>query len=48
MVDMEQELLPKYTHPIMKAALNFIDKHIKINNVLTWNSLWLATGMKIS
>lgn len=34
MVDMEQELLPKFAHPIMKSALRFISKHISDKNVL--------------
>lgn len=34
MVDMEQELLPIYTNPIMKAAISFIDKHISDKKVL--------------
>ncbi|MFA5781849.1 MAG: dual specificity protein phosphatase [Bacteroidales bacterium] len=34
MVDMEQELLPLYTNPIMKAAMSFIDKHISDKKVL--------------
>jgi len=29
MVDMEQELHPTYTNPIMKAAINFIEKYIE-------------------
>ena len=31
---MERELLPKYTDPIMKAAMTFIDKHIDKEKVL--------------
>ena len=27
MVDMPNELLPKFTHPIVKAFLEFMDKH---------------------
>ncbi len=34
MVDMEQELLPVFTNPIMQAALNFIDKYIKENQII--------------
>ncbi|MGB2579455.1 putative protein tyrosine phosphatase [Elusimicrobium simillimum] len=34
MVDMEREFLPKFTHPIMNAAMNFIDKHIENNKIL--------------
>jgi predicted protein tyrosine phosphatase len=34
MVDMEQELMAKYTNPIMKAGVNFIDKHINGSPVL--------------
>jgi len=34
MVDMERELLPKFTHPIMKAAMDFMDKHIGNNKIL--------------
>lgn len=29
MVDMERELMAKFTNPIMKAAFIFIDKHLK-------------------
>ena len=34
MVDMERELLPQYTHPIMKEAMHFIEKHITDHSVL--------------
>ncbi|MDR0675720.1 MAG: dual specificity protein phosphatase family protein [Elusimicrobiota bacterium] len=34
MVDMEKELLPKFTHPIMKASLDFIESNIKNNRIL--------------
>lgn len=34
MVDMEQELHPTYTNPIMKAAINFIEKYIEMNKIL--------------
>jgi hypothetical protein len=34
MVDMERELLPKYTHPIMKTAMDFIEKNISENKIL--------------
>jgi len=34
MVDMEQELLPRFTHPIMNRAILFIEKNIKIKPVL--------------
>jgi predicted protein tyrosine phosphatase len=34
MVDMEQELLPLYTNPIMKAAISFIEKHIADKKIL--------------
>lgn len=34
MVDMEQELHPLFTNPIMQAAMNFIDKNIETNKVL--------------
>ncbi len=34
MVDMEKELLPKYTDPIIKSAISFIDENIAINKVL--------------
>lgn len=34
MVDMEQELLPKYTHPIVRTALSFIHKNIGSQNIL--------------
>jgi len=34
MVDMEKELHPKFTHPIMKAAMLFIDKYIHKNKIL--------------
>ena len=33
-VDMDRELLSKYTHPIMKSALNFIRDHIKTEKIL--------------
>lgn len=33
-VDMENELLPKYTHPIMIASLRFINKNISNKKVL--------------
>ncbi|MGB7001733.1 MAG: dual specificity protein phosphatase [Halobacteriota archaeon] len=33
-VDMDQELLSKFTHPIMKSALNFIRNHIKTEKIL--------------
>jgi len=28
MVDMDRELLPRFTHPIMKSAITFIEKYI--------------------
>ncbi len=34
MVDMEKELSPIYTHPIMKAAIDFIEKHIGERKIL--------------
>jgi len=34
MVDMEQELHPIFTNPIMKTAMIFIEKYIDINNIL--------------
>jgi len=34
LVDMDRELLSKYTHPIMKSALNFIRSHIKTEKIL--------------
>lgn len=34
MVDMERELLPLYTNPIMFAAMNFLDKYIKEHKIL--------------
>lgn len=34
MVDMENELLPRFTDPIMTAAIRFIDSHIKENKIL--------------
>lgn len=34
MVDMEQELHPKYTNPIMSAAMIFIEKYIEMNKIL--------------
>jgi hypothetical protein len=34
LVDMERELLPKYTHPIMSAAMGFIDTWIGLSAVL--------------
>lgn len=33
-VDMDRELLSKFTHPIMKSALNFIRDHIKTEKIL--------------
>lgn len=34
MVDMERELLAKFTHPIMKSALEFIRNNIKDQKIL--------------
>lgn len=34
MVDMEQPLLPKFTNPIMKKAMLFIDEQIPENKIL--------------
>ena len=34
MVDMPNELLPKFTNPIFKCAMSFIDRHIKNKKVL--------------
>lgn len=34
MVDMEKELIPTYTNPIMKSAMEFIDKHIADQKIL--------------
>ncbi len=34
LVDMEQEFLPKYTHPIMKSAILFIEKNISKKPIL--------------
>lgn len=34
MVDMEQELLPRFTNPIMQASIRFIDKFISDHQVL--------------
>ncbi|HHX12595.1 MAG TPA: dual specificity protein phosphatase family protein [Clostridiales bacterium] len=34
MVDMERELLPLYTNPIMFAAMNFLDKYTKEHKIL--------------
>lgn len=34
MVDMEQELQPAFTNPIMKAAMNFIEKNLENNKIL--------------
>ena len=34
MVDMPNELLPKFTHPMFKAAMGFIDREIKNKKVL--------------
>jgi hypothetical protein len=34
MVDMEQELMPQYTHPIVRTVLNFIHKHIDSQTIL--------------
>lgn len=34
MVDMEQELHPTFTNPIMKAAMTFIERHINTNKIL--------------
>ena len=34
MVDMDRELMAKFTHPIMKSALNFIKTHIEGKKVL--------------
>jgi len=34
MVDMERELSPIYTHPIMKSAMTFIEKHVADQKIL--------------
>ena len=34
MVDMEQELLPKFTHPIIQTAMNFIQSNIDNKKIL--------------
>lgn len=34
MVDMEKELSPKFTNPIMKAAMSFIEKQVPKNKIL--------------
>jgi hypothetical protein len=34
LVDMDQELLSKFTHPIIKSALNFIRKHLNTEKIL--------------
>lgn len=34
MVDMENELLHRFTNPIITAAIRFIDSHIKENKIL--------------
>ncbi len=34
LVDMDRELLSKYTHPIIKSALNFIREHIIAKKIL--------------
>jgi hypothetical protein len=34
MVDMEKELSPIYTHPIMKTAIAFIEKHVGERKIL--------------
>lgn len=34
MVDMDRELLPKFTHPIMTSAIRFIKKHITQKQIL--------------
>lgn len=34
MVDMERELLPLYTNPIMFAAMNFLDRYINKHKIL--------------
>jgi len=34
MVDMERELLPRYTNPIMFTAMRFIEDHIQENKIL--------------
>lgn len=34
MVDMQQPLMPKYTHPIMKRAIEFINENILTKKVL--------------
>lgn len=33
LLDMDQELLSKFTHPIIKSALNFIRKHITTEKI---------------
>lgn len=34
MVDMEKEFHPKFTHPMIKASMNFIQKHINNKKIL--------------
>lgn len=34
MVDMDRELLSRFTHPIMKNAITFIEKHINERQIL--------------
>lgn len=34
MVDMDRELMPKFTHPIMKCAIIFIEKYLHERNIL--------------
>jgi predicted protein tyrosine phosphatase len=48
MVDMERELLPKYTNPIMKAAISFIDKCIHDNKILIHCNLGQSRSPSIS
>jgi hypothetical protein len=34
LVDMDRELLSKFTHPIMKSAMNFIKNHVNTEKIL--------------
>lgn len=48
MVDMERELSPVYTNPIMKAAMAFIEKHISGKKVLVHCNQGMSRSPSIS
>lgn len=48
MVDMEKELSPIYTHPIMKSAMSFIEEHIHDRKVLVHCNQGLSRSPSIA